>query len=175
VTEKSCRKGGLGVGCSSAAGQPQFKTIGALDECAGVDGTDTTVEVQLNSPVASQGHRFPRRSGPVEFGQEIRRRREANHLTLEQLAERSGLTPNYIGGVETHKRNPSLSTVIAIARGLEVPAGELLSGVEDVSPAAVEAGRLFEEAPSDVQDAVLKLLRMATGAAAKRAPKRPER
>lgn len=125
-----------------------------------------------NSLVASQGLRFPRRSFAVDFGREVRRRREANTLTLEQLAERSGLTPNYIGGVETQKRNPSLSTVIALAKGLGVPAGELLSGVKDISPAAVEAGRLFEEAPGDVQDAVMKLLRMAAGAGAKRASKR---
>lgn len=95
----------------------------------------------------------------VEFGREVRRRREALGLTLEQLAERSGLTPNYIGGVETDKRNPSLSTVLGLAKGLRVPAGELLSGVKDLSPAALEAGRLFEAAPADVQDAVLRLLR----------------
>ena len=95
-------------------------------------------------------------------------------MTLEQLAELSGLTPNYIGGVETQKRNPSLSTVLALAKGLKVPAGELLSGVKDLTPAALEAGRLFESAPSDIQEAVLRLLRVTSGAppaAAKRAAK----
>jgi len=95
----------------------------------------------------------------VEFGAEVRRRREALGLTLEQLAERSGLTPNYIGGVETSKRNPSLSTVLGLAKGLRVPPGELLSGVKDLTPAALEAGRLFEASPPEVQDAVLRLLR----------------
>ena len=95
----------------------------------------------------------------VDFGAEVRRRREALSLTLEQLAERSGLTPNYIGGVETAKRNPSLSTVLGLAKGLRVPPGELLSGVKDLTPAALEAGRLFEASPPEVQDAVLRLLR----------------
>jgi transcriptional regulator with XRE-family HTH domain len=80
-------------------------------------------------------------------------------LTLEALAERAGLTPNYIGGVEMGKRDPSLSTVLSLARGLNVPASDLLGGVKDLSPAAVEAGRLFESAPPDIQDAVLRLLR----------------
>lgn len=137
-----------------------------------MDGPATTIDGRLNSLVASQGLRIPRRSPAVEFGREVRRRREANNLTLEQLAERSGLTPNYIGGVETAKRNPSLSTVIALAKGLGVPAGELLNGVKDISPAAVEAGRLFEDAPGDVQDAVIRLLRMAAGAGMKRAARR---
>jgi transcriptional regulator with XRE-family HTH domain len=84
-------------------------------------------------------------------------------MTLEQLAERSGLTPNYIGGVETQKRNPSLSTVLALAKGLKVAPGELLSGVKDLTPAALEAGRLFEASPPEVQDAVIRLLRAVTG------------
>lgn len=95
----------------------------------------------------------------MEFGKEVRRRREAQGLTLEALAERASLTPNYIGGIEMGKRDPSLSTVISLARGLRVSPGDLLGGVKDLSPAAVEAGRLFETAPADVQDAVLRLLR----------------
>jgi transcriptional regulator with XRE-family HTH domain len=57
----------------------------------------------------------------MDFGKEVRRRREALGLTLEELAERAGLTPNYVGTVETGKRDPSLSTVLALAKGLRVP------------------------------------------------------
>lgn len=135
-------------------------------------GGITPFEPGTNSPVASQRRVFRSGSRAVEFGHEVRRRREASQLTLEQLAELSGLTPNYIGGVETLKRNPSLSTVLALAKGLKVPAGELLSGAKDLTPVALEAGRLFEAAPSDVQEAVLKLLRVATGPGPKRASKR---
>jgi transcriptional regulator with XRE-family HTH domain len=95
----------------------------------------------------------------VEFGQEIRRRREAAGMTLEALAERVGLTPNYIGGIEIGKRDPSLSSVLSLARGLRVPPSDLLGGMKDLSPAAIEAGRLFETATSEIQDAVLRLLR----------------
>ena len=95
----------------------------------------------------------------MDFGREIRRRREALGMTLEQLAESSKLTPNYIGTIENGKRDPSLSTVLALARGLRVAPAELFGGLEDLSPPATEAGLLFDGSPSDVQDAVLQILR----------------
>jgi transcriptional regulator with XRE-family HTH domain len=98
----------------------------------------------------------------VDFGREIRRRREALGLTIEQLAERAELSPNYVGTVETGKRDPSLSTVLALAKGLHVPPAELFGGVKELGSAGVEAGRLFEAAAPDVQGAVLRLLRAVT-------------
>jgi transcriptional regulator with XRE-family HTH domain len=95
----------------------------------------------------------------MEFGNEIRRRRLALGMTLEQLAEASKLTPNYIGTIENGKRDPSLSTVMALAKGLRINPGELFGGLQDLSAAATEAGLLFEGATSDVQEAVLQLLR----------------
>jgi transcriptional regulator with XRE-family HTH domain len=98
----------------------------------------------------------------VDFGKEVRRRRKALGLTIEELAERAKLTPNYVGTVETGKRDPSLSTILALAKGLHVPPAELFGSAKELSPAGVEAGRLFEAASPDVQDAVLKLLRAVT-------------
>lgn len=80
-------------------------------------------------------------------------------MTLEQLAEKSGLTPNYVGTIEVGQRDPSLSTVLALARGLSVAPGELIGGLGRLSPSALEAARLFDGASQDVQDAVLRLLR----------------
>jgi transcriptional regulator with XRE-family HTH domain len=95
----------------------------------------------------------------MDFGREIRRRRETLGMTLEQLAESSKLTPNYIGTIENGKRDPSLSTVLALAKGLRVPPAELFGGIQDLSPPATEAGLLFDGSPTDVQDAVLQILR----------------
>lgn len=100
-----------------------------------------------------------RNLAPVRFGKEIRRRRVALGLTLEQLAERSGLTPNYIGTVENGRRDPSLSTIGALARGLGISAGELLGGVADLSPQAIEAAQLFDATTPELQAAMLALLR----------------
>lgn len=96
----------------------------------------------------------------MAFGDEIRRRREALGWTLEQLAERSKLSPNYIGTVENGRRDPSLSTVLALAKGLRVAAGELLGPVKDLSPAAYDVGRQFDAASEDVQELVVRLLRV---------------
>ena len=98
----------------------------------------------------------------MDFGREVRRRREALGITLEQLAESAKLTPNYIGTIENGKRDPSLSTVLALARGLKVNAAELFGGIDDLSPAATEAGRLFDAAQPEVQEAVLQILRAVT-------------
>jgi transcriptional regulator with XRE-family HTH domain len=80
-------------------------------------------------------------------------------LTLEELAERSRLTPNYIGTVENGRRDPSLSTVLSLAVGLGVPAGELLGGCGDLGPIAAETARLMEGAPLELQQAILELAR----------------
>lgn len=96
----------------------------------------------------------------LAFGHEVRRRRQALAITLEQLAERSRLTPNYIGSVENGHRDPSLSTVLALAQGLGVSAAELLGGIGELSPVALEAGRLVDGTPADVQQALLALLRV---------------
>jgi transcriptional regulator with XRE-family HTH domain len=95
----------------------------------------------------------------VKFGLEIRRRRKGVGMTLEQLAERSGLTPNYVGTIEMGRRDPSLSTILALARGLSVSPGELIGGMGRLSPSALEAARLFDGATPDTQEAILRLLR----------------
>lgn len=98
----------------------------------------------------------------MAFGDEIRRRREALGWTLEQLAERAKLSPNYIGTVENGRRDPSLSTVLALAKGLRVPPGELLGPVKDLSPAAYDVGRAYDASPEEVQDLLVRLLRFAS-------------
>ncbi len=94
------------------------------------------------------------------FGRAVRRRREALGLTLEQLAERSALSPNYIGTVENGRRDPSLSTVLALAKGLRIPAGELLGPVKELSAEAYDIGRQYDAAPEDAQELVERLLRV---------------
>lgn len=96
----------------------------------------------------------------MSFGSSVKRRREALELTLEQLAERAGLSPNYIGTVENGRRDPSLSTILALAKGLRVPAGELLGPVKELSAEAFEIGRQYDAAPEDAQDLVARLLRV---------------
>jgi transcriptional regulator with XRE-family HTH domain len=80
-------------------------------------------------------------------------------MTIEGLAERAGLTPNYVGTIETGRRDPSLSTIVSLARALSVSPAELLGGLDGLSPRALEVARLVDGVPSDVQDAIARLLR----------------
>lgn len=114
----------------------------------------------------------------VRFGAEVRRRRESIGMTLDVLAVRAGLTPNYVGGVEMGKRDPSLSTVLALAIGLGIRAAELFSSNPELSPASDEAGHLFDSTTSDIQDAVITILRShvePTSAPPPRKPRKPRK
>ena len=84
-------------------------------------------------------------------------------MTLVTLAERSGLTPNYIGTIEHGARDPSLSTMLAIAKALRVPFPEFFGGSGEMSWSTVEAAQLFELAPPDIQEAIMALLSSGTG------------
>lgn len=52
-------------------------------------------------------------------GRNIRRSRLADCLTIEELAFRAQLHPNYLGDVERGRRNPSLTNLKKIADGLK--------------------------------------------------------
>lgn len=92
------------------------------------------------------------------FAREIRRRRTALKLTLDEFAERAGLTPNYIGAIELGKRDPSLTSVAKLAHGLDVGIGELFGTQSALSAAGAHAGRLFETLPEPIQAAFITLI-----------------
>ncbi|NUQ78022.1 MAG: helix-turn-helix transcriptional regulator [Polyangiaceae bacterium] len=96
------------------------------------------------------------------LGREIRRRRQALGMTLPALAEATGITPNYIGAIELGHRDPSLSTVLRIARGLRLMPGELL-GMPELPPDAIEAAKLVSGLPEAVRKPLTNTLRALAG------------
>lgn len=60
-------------------------------------------------------------------GTAIAARRRASGLSQEQLAERSGLHRTYIGAVERGIRNPTITSLAQLARGLACQPSELLA------------------------------------------------
>jgi transcriptional regulator with XRE-family HTH domain len=70
-------------------------------------------------------------SALMALGREIRRRREALGISQEELAERSGLHRNYIGGIERGERNVGIRAIFRLAGGLGLPAWELMRGAGD--------------------------------------------
>lgn len=55
------------------------------------------------------------------FGEQIRARRKELGLSLEELAQRTGLTASFLSLVERDMSNPSLESLRHIAEALEVP------------------------------------------------------
>ncbi|WP_412026650.1 helix-turn-helix domain-containing protein [Deinococcus yunweiensis] len=68
--------------------------------------------------------------GPTEsrltFGRRLREERQKQGMTLEDLAERSGITWSYIAQVEVGRRNISVDNMHFLAAGVGMSVGELL-------------------------------------------------
>lgn len=105
----------------------------------------------------------------LEFGRDLRNRRRALKLTLEDLAERAELTPGYIGAIENGHRDPSLSTIRKLALGLRIPTGALLGSMREVSQEAFEFAAVFDRALPSIQEGLLLIMRAAAKARKKEA------
>lgn len=75
-------------------------------------------------------------------GRNLNRIRKERGLTQEQLAERSGLSQQYLSGLERGRRNPTVVTLFEIASALGV------SHVELVNPDCGSAVNVIREGPS---------------------------
>ena len=64
------------------------------------------------------------------FGRSIRSYRKQRGMSQEDLAEKSGLSRNYVSDIERGVRNPSLLALIGIAKALRMPLRDLLADVE---------------------------------------------
>lgn len=61
----------------------------------------------------------------VVVGRNIRAERKRRDLTQEELAHRAGMHPVEVGRAERGVRDLRVSSVVKLARGLDVPAREL--------------------------------------------------
>ncbi|WP_234467808.1 helix-turn-helix domain-containing protein [Streptomyces sp. MBT62] len=63
----------------------------------------------------------------LSLGMQIRRHREERGYSLEELAERSGLSFRGLIYIEHGQRNPSVLTLVDIAAALDIAPGELVN------------------------------------------------
>lgn len=72
-----------------------------------------------------------------QVGKRIRAVRKRMRLTQEQLGERAGITPDYVGRVERGRGAVTLETLQRIASALNVPLRQLLD-TEEITSASRE-------------------------------------
>lgn len=70
--------------------------------------------------------RQPSSPATVEFGRRVRRLREEQGLSQENLADRCGVHWTFLGQVERGQRSIRLDNILRIAYGLSVAPGMLL-------------------------------------------------
>ncbi|HBL71782.1 MAG TPA: hypothetical protein DD409_02160, partial [Bacteroidales bacterium] len=70
----------------------------------------------------------------VSVGSRIKTIRETKKLTIDQVAERSGLTIEQVERIENDENQPSLAPLIKIARALGVRLGTFLDDMDNMGP-----------------------------------------
>lgn len=74
---------------------------------------------------------------PVKVGAKLRATRHAQGLTIDQLAEASGLTKGFLSRVERDETSPSVASLVSICQVLSLPVGALFDAPErEVIPLA---------------------------------------
>ena len=66
----------------------------------------------------------------------LRTLRDRRGLSLGNLARAAGVSPATLSGLEAGRGNPTMATLLNVARALGVPASRLLSEDEDEPPGA---------------------------------------
>lgn len=69
-------------------------------------------------------------SEPISIGPKLRSTRLAQRLTIEQLAEATGLTKGFISRVERDETSPSVATLVTLCQVLSLPIGTLFARPE---------------------------------------------
>lgn len=66
------------------------------------------------------------------FAEMLRRRRHTAGLSQEELAARADVSTRFVSFVETGRRQPSLSALLALSTGLGITLSELTQDLEDL-------------------------------------------
>jgi transcriptional regulator with XRE-family HTH domain len=64
------------------------------------------------------------------FGLRVKKIRTEKKISQEELAELSGLHRTYISSLERGVRNPTLTTLISVSKGLNIEINELLQELD---------------------------------------------
>jgi transcriptional regulator with XRE-family HTH domain len=98
----------------------------------------------------------------ILFGRKVRAVREAVPMSREQAAEKSGITPNYLGEVERGEKWPSLEIICAIAVALSVSPQILFDfDAAETDPAILtqKLHRVLDHRTTEQQQQALRVLK----------------
>src|SRR5262252_6929109 len=89
----------------------------------------------VEGPVVTRNSKRPKNTagddvGAAELGRRVaenlRQRRKARNMSLDDLARASGVSRAALSQIETHKSNPTVGVLWKIAVGLGIPFAELI-------------------------------------------------
>lgn len=94
------------------------------------------------------------------IGRRIQKCREDAKMTQEQLAEKVGISWNYLGAIERETKTPKLETLIKIVNALGVSADDVLLDVIDVGLKArcTKLEERIRNLPEKEQKKVLRII-----------------
>lgn len=67
----------------------------------------------------------------LAFGRTLRKARRDRDLSQEALAHEAGLSAKHVGEIERANKDPRLTTVLRLARALELRSGELFGALDE--------------------------------------------
>lgn len=79
----------------------------------------------------------------ISFGRVLRRLRQEAGLTQEELGFEAELRRTYVSILELGQQQPSLTTVLKLAKALKLPASDLVALVEREMNASSKKSRKF--------------------------------
>ena len=86
-----------------------------------------------DSPVIQVGSTVARRRSGQSIAHTLRALRKKAGLTLNDLAQRSGLAVSTLSKIENDQMSPTYDTLLGLAEGLDVDMGELVTGGRGLS------------------------------------------
>ncbi len=94
------------------------------------------------------------------LGKRIQKCREEAGMTQEALAERVGISWNYLGAIEREVKTPKLETLVRIINVLEVSADDVMLDVLRVGRKArcTKLEEKLQSLPKEKQDKILRIL-----------------
>lgn len=66
-----------------------------------------------------------------KFAKRIRELRKIKKMSQEQLAEKAGLHPTFIGNLERAEKNPTITSLAKVAKAFNISVSELLTFPDD--------------------------------------------